>query len=250
MSDDARLAWEARRKQHVSFAWRVAAVLLVMGLVIAWLLPSVEPARSVGRRHACTNNLKQIGLALQNYHDQCGSFPPAVVVDANGRPMHSWRILILKFFERPEAATIYDQYKFDEPWDGPNNRRLSLRIPSEYRCPKDQGAPGTTSYLAVVGEETVWPGTTAVSIRNIKDGTSKMIQVVEADDTHINWLEPRDLDFATARQQLSHSQHGKGFNVLFADGSVHFITSDFDPKLWQALLTRDGGENFTWPEGY
>jgi hypothetical protein len=66
------------------------------------------------------NNLKQIGLALRNYHDAYGRFPPAYVADGHGPPMHSRRVLILPWLEKRE---IYDRYRFDEPWDGPNNRK-------------------------------------------------------------------------------------------------------------------------------
>ncbi|MEZ6114117.1 MAG: DUF1559 domain-containing protein [Pirellulaceae bacterium] len=83
------------------------------------LLPAVQTAREAARRSQCSSNLKQIELALHNYHDTFKSFPPAYIADANGRPMHSWRVLILPFMEQRE---LYDQCRFDEPWDGPNNQ--------------------------------------------------------------------------------------------------------------------------------
>src|SRR6478672_5330638 len=76
----------------------VLFVVAVFLLLIALLLPAVGGGPPHGRM-ACSNHLKQIGIALQNYHDVYGSFPPAYVADANGRPMHSWRVLILPFAE-------------------------------------------------------------------------------------------------------------------------------------------------------
>src|SRR5207244_4506816 len=64
------------------------------------LLPSTRMPREASRRSVCVNNLKQIGLALQNYHDDFGCFPPAYIADENGRPMHSWRVLILPYIEQ------------------------------------------------------------------------------------------------------------------------------------------------------
>ena len=80
----------------------------------------------------CTNNLKHIGLALLNYNDIFGCFPPAYTTDANGKPMHSWRVLILPFIEQ---QTLYKRYRFDEPWDGPNNSLLAKEMPSVFPLP-------------------------------------------------------------------------------------------------------------------
>ena len=61
-------------------------------------------------------------MAVANYHETYGCFPPAYVADRDGKPMHSWRVLILPFLEQRE---LYNAYNFAEPWDGPNNRKLA-----------------------------------------------------------------------------------------------------------------------------
>ena len=101
------------------------------------LLPGPR-AREAGRRPKCGNNLKQIGLAMANYCNAYGRFPPAVIADASGRPMHSWRLLLLPFLLSEEKA-LYSSYNFDQPWDGPDNIRLADRMPAVYRCPSDKG---------------------------------------------------------------------------------------------------------------
>jgi hypothetical protein len=101
-------------------------VIAIIAVLIAFLLPAVRSARGAAYRSHCSSNLKQIALALHNYHDTFGAFPPAYVADESGKPMHSWRVLILPFLE---SSPLYDKYRFDEPWDGPNNRQLLKHMP-------------------------------------------------------------------------------------------------------------------------
>jgi hypothetical protein len=125
-----------------------AAVLALLAGCMS-LLRIAAPVE-LSRRSACVVNLKQIALALHNYHDTYGTFPPAYVADENGRPMHSWRVLILPFLE---SSDVYSKYRFDEPWDGPHNRLLADRMPYAYRCPSEsRNSPPSriTSYVAVV----------------------------------------------------------------------------------------------------
>ncbi|MEX0675451.1 MAG: DUF1559 domain-containing protein [Pirellulales bacterium] len=223
--------------------------LIGVGLLTALLLPAIQGAREAARRVNCVNNLKQIGIALVSYHDQYNSFPPAYLADANGRPMHSWRVLVLPFFSDPEATALYRQYHFDEPWDGPNNRKLAAQTPSIFVCPSGSNSEGHTHYVAVVGNETVWPGSEAGRIRKISDGTANTIAVVETVRMNIAWLEPRDLTMDEAMQAIIPpaelglaTAHPGGANVLFSDGSVHFLDDSVAPQSIRALLTIAGGE--------
>ena len=91
-------------------------------------------------------------------HETYGCFPPAYIADQDGRPMHSWRVLLLPF---PDQPALYDAYNFSEPWNGPNNRKLADQIGRIYlRSGLDSDQAGTTSFVAVVGSETAWPGAT------------------------------------------------------------------------------------------
>src|SRR5690242_17032670 len=92
-------------------------LLCCTGVPFALILPAVQQAREAARRSQCKNNLKQIGLALHNYHETYGGLPPAFVADDQGRPMHSWRVLILPFLGE---QALYNEYNLSEPWDGPN----------------------------------------------------------------------------------------------------------------------------------
>ena len=90
----------------------VIIVGIVALVLIALLLPAVQSAREASPRTNCKNNLKQIGLALHNYHDAYGSFPPAWTTDADGRPLLSWRVLLLPFLDE---APLYEEFDLTEP---------------------------------------------------------------------------------------------------------------------------------------
>jgi hypothetical protein len=190
----------------------------------------------------CSNHLKQIGLALHSYEEAYKCFPPAYVADKDGKPMHSWRVLILPYLE---DGSLYRQYHFDEPWDGPNNRKLLTKRPNVYACPSDEnarteGSTGT-SYVAVVGADAGWRGEKPMTFPNFHDNLPSTILVVEAADAGINWMEPKDLSLdalqAANRPSAcvtvsSKHMHDHGFfyystpagaNVAMGDGSVHFL---------------------------
>ena len=133
-------------------------------------------------------NLKQIPLALHSYHEKYGSLPPAYVADASGRPMHSWRVLILPFLER---ESLYDQYDFREPWDGPNNIQLLGSMPHVFACPSRSPDPkGMTSYVAITGPGTMFPGATSVKFADVTDGLPDTLMVVETANVDIPWTAP------------------------------------------------------------
>jgi hypothetical protein len=212
-------------------------VLLTLVVLIALLLPAVSAAREAARRIACNNQLKQIGIALYNYHVANGCFPPAYIADKNGKPMHSWRVLILPFLD---DAPLYNAYNFNEPWDGPNNKKLLASRPYGYACPSDKNAYSQgatfTSYVAVVGANAAWTGATP---GNPAGDPSKTIMLVEVADAGIQWSEPKDVSLdallaGTPGSVKVSSKHFRehefftytpraGVNVALADGSVCFL---------------------------
>ncbi|MEX0977952.1 MAG: DUF1559 domain-containing protein [Pirellulales bacterium] len=232
----------------------MAVIALVV--LVYLLLPGLGHPPESYHRVNCVSNLKQLGIALQIYHDQQKTFPPAYIADSEGKPMHSWRALLLPYFEDPDLAILAKQYRFDEPWNGPNNRKLVAKAPAVFRCPSATDGEGETSYVAVVGDQTAWPGTNGIAWRNIGDGTSKTIAVVETVRSGINWLEPRDIalhqsergiNSADNRPSIS-SDHSGGANILFADGAVHFLNDDVPPATLRRLLTANGGETVEIPD--
>jgi prepilin-type processing-associated H-X9-DG protein len=231
-------------------ALRRPGVLVTYGVVVALtllLVPAVQAAREAARRTSCTCNLKQFGLALHNYHDTYGCFPPASINDEHGRPMHSWRVLLLPYMC---GKQIYDQYDFNEPWDGPHNRLLADQMPPMYRCPSDDvSKPGETSYAAVVGPETIWPDDEIVQLADVTDGTENTLVIVEVAGNGIHWMEPRDLPARVAGAGINKapglgicSRHPRAAMVVYADGSVHALNEVIESTTLNALATRAGGE--------
>src|SRR5580704_3157028 len=152
--------WSAGTIIESTLVWG-GVVLLVGFFVLTILPPTTGPGRPASRTE-CKNHLQQLALAMHNYHDQYGSFPPAYIADKDGRPMHSWRVLLLPFLE---FDSLHKQYRFDEPWNGPHNRLLAEPAPSLFHCPSDTGAKTNTSYVVVVGPKTIFPGASSTSSR-------------------------------------------------------------------------------------
>jgi prepilin-type processing-associated H-X9-DG protein len=243
-------------KKWQSYLGALASIVFLIGGVLACLIPPWGHHPNAARRSQCKNNLKQIGLALHNYHEQYSCFPPAHIADSNGRPMHSWRVLLLPYFDQAESL-LYGKYRFDEPWDGPHNSKLRDQIVAIYNCPSDDhggsgGVSTMTSYVAVVGPETAWPGSDPAAFRDFKDGTSNTLLVVEVANSGIHWMEPRDLHVvqmalsinAKSGQGIS-SRHTGGAQALLADGSVRFVAEKLDAETLRALLTAHAEDDVT-----
>jgi prepilin-type processing-associated H-X9-DG protein len=210
-------------------------------VMVALLLPAVQSAREAARRAQCVNNLKQIGLAMHNYHDANGHFPRAVA-DKKGKALLSWRVAILPYIEQ---QALYEKFKLDEPWDSPHNRELIQYMPNTYTCPSRSGPePGTTTYRAFVGNGALFEAAQDTNIANVLDGTSNTLMVVEAKEA-VPWTKPDDLPFDPQKPGDLFgcgSPHPGGFNALFADGSVRFLKNSINAMVLRALITRAGGE--------
>lgn len=245
---------EESNKSSGSSGWAFAGCV-VFAVFVCWLMiPSLGHPPEAYHRSACKNNLKQLGLALHNYHDAHKTFPPAIVRDATGRPHLSWRTLVLPFAEQ---AVAYDKYKFDEPWDSPHNKSLLPGNIEVFRCPSNKAdlSKPTTNYVAVIGPNTAWRSDgTVVSFKDFADGVSNTILLVETKEAAIHICEPRDLSLdqmllsinSPVGQGIS-SDHclkaeSLGVHVLMADGTVRWLPNDIPPEVIYAMLTINGGE--------
>ncbi len=222
----------------------VAGLMVPLALLIAFPLPHGHPSW-IHDSQECRHRLHAIGFAIARYVEVHGHYPPAYVADEHGTPMHSWRVLILPYLDRPAAdgrsganntyADVYSEYRDHEPWNSPHNATLAEQV-TAYQCAahrrKGSASPHATSYLAVVGKRAFWPGATPRQPGDIPDGTSRTACVIEAPPID-NWMAPEDLSFDEAVAYLR------------SELSEHRIPSR--TKLWDAstphprfLLIADG----------
>ncbi|MGE0374571.1 MAG: DUF1559 domain-containing protein [Planctomycetaceae bacterium] len=217
----------------------------------AAMLPALQQAREAARRTRSMNNLKQIGLAMHNYHDTFGHFPPPVLYGSSGngksKHPHSWRVAILPFVDQ---AALYNLYNFDEPWDSEHNLKIAAQVPAVFRSPNDDSGSTNAAYYVLVGENTAVGDkpepdgnpTKGNALSTFTDGTSNTILVVEA-KRDIPWTKPEDIPYsADADLPQLGGWTDRGFLAGLADGSVRFISENIGEKTLRALITRNGQE--------
>jgi hypothetical protein len=218
---------------------QAASSTATIGILTGLLLPAVQAAREAARRMSSSNNLKQLGLALHNYHDAFQKMPPRAICDEDGTQLLSWRVAILPFIEQAE---LYNQFHLDEPWDSDHNRQLIEKMPPIYASPRVQNEAWHSNYVMPYGEGL--PGSEkTLRFANISDGTSNTIALVEVDSEYaVPWTAPEDFDVEETPLTDAFPMNGQGSNVVLYDGSVHFLSQFIDANVLQALLTHSGGE--------
>ncbi len=282
-------------------------VIAIIAILIALLVPAVQKVREASARTQCSNNLKQIGLALHSYHDRIGAFPPGYktdVADDNSDlgPGWGWAALLLDDLEQ---TNVKNQIRLDVAIGDPVNAQIAGTTIALYQCPSEQktdafaviddtGMPmatvGRASYVAMNGvlgvssdafdNNGAFLRNTSMRIADIADGLSNTLFVGErsSDMSSVTWTgavpngivpaqrytDPADQlanSEAASALTLAHgsrdhlpnnplvfdadataSFHIHGVNFLLGDGSVRFITSDINGDVYEALLTRAGGE--------
>lgn len=194
-------------------------VVLLLGL----FSPMVRTARPAAYRMACSNNLKQISLALHNYQSQYGSFPPAFTADAEGQTLHSWRTLILPYMEQ---NALYEQIDLSKPWNDPVNQAPFETALPVYACPQTSVGGNGTTYFAYVGEHScIQIGGTTQNEYEVAIALNGVC-VLELDQSEaVPWMQPIDVNRGKMVDFLSADKlpHQNGITVALADGSVQFV---------------------------
>ena len=111
-------------------------VIAIIAVLIGLLLPAVQAAREAARRSQCVNNLKQLGIALHNYHDVNGSFPPGnLAINGINDPVQTtWTISMLPGMEQ---TPLYNSYNFSQFNFSPDNKTLRETRVATFICPSD-----------------------------------------------------------------------------------------------------------------
>jgi uncharacterized protein DUF1559/uncharacterized protein DUF4190 len=258
----------------------LGAVGLVIILPIAGLVPAVQKVRESAARIQSSNNLKQMAIAMHNFNDSTGQLPPAVVYDRDGKPLYSWRVLLLPYIEQNQ---LYNEFHLDEPWDSPHNKPLLARMPKVYDSPRlPVQEPYVTYYQVFDGPGAAFdsdkkkglvpfnlqgfggfggfgapfPGAAGppagpalmqgANISRIPntflDGTSNTILIAEAGDP-VPWSAPGDLHFdPNGPLPKLGGPSGGNFMVALADGSTRYISRSISQTTLRAAITASGGE--------
>jgi prepilin-type N-terminal cleavage/methylation domain-containing protein len=215
----------------------------IIGILLALLLPATRSSRPAARRAQCTNNLKQIALALHNYESEQDALPPAYTVDAEGRPLHSWRTLILPYLEQ---GPLYRTIDLSKPWNDPANaqaRETSLPV---FQCPEAVGPRNTTTYLAIAAPDGCLIPERSRRLAEITDDHELTPIVIEAGAEHaVPWMAPVDAD-ASLVLGLGPStklHHAGGTNACLVSGHVRFLKADTPARVRRALLSISGDDD-------
>ncbi len=234
-----------------------------VAVLTALLLPAVEQARSAARRSQSMNNLKQLGLAMHNYHDVYNEFPMGTAENADLKPDErlSWLYSVLPFLDQ---AALHQRIDKQGAWDSAANKQWTGIVIPTLKNPGsgDVGTP-TTHYIGIagVGEDTpglkkhnnrtgIYGYDRKTRMRDILDGTSNTMCVTEASNPEKNsWAQGgRSTIRALTQKPYINGPDGiggpypGGINVLMTDGSVRFVSQAIDPKTFEALSTAQGGE--------
>jgi len=265
----------ARRRRAYWFLLGAVAILgatVLFGLIAAFALR----LREATRNERCENNLRRIYQAFAEYADANGTYPPAFTVDAEGRKLHSWRVLLLPYLEN---EALFAQIRLDEPWDSDWNSQFHSQTPNVFKCastPESIGDKTCRCSFSVVlsddgkggkdGEDAVETAFradgTSVAPEDLRDGASNTVLCVER-KSPVCWTAP-DVELTAARVLAENekpvrervdfgSWHGRGANALFFDGSTRFLSEKLDGGVLRLLLgiadstpsseNREAGEN-------
>jgi RNA polymerase sigma factor (sigma-70 family) len=211
------------------------------------LLAAKQKAGDAAARSRSANNLKQIAIAIHNYADVHGTLPPAAVCDKAGKPILSWRVLVLPYLEQ---QMLYKEFKLDEPWDSDHNKKLIARMPVTYQLPAAMPAKATeTHYRVFVGNGAAFEYIKGAKFADFTDGTSNTILVATAKDG-VTWTKPDELEFDPDKDmtKLLGFLQGNVCNVSFADGSVRALSKSISKKTLHGAITKGGGEVFNFDE--
>jgi len=220
----------------------------ILGALQMQITPAVEQARIAARRSSSMNRMKQILLAMHNYADKHSVggdnfFPCSAIRDAEGKPLLSWRVVILPYLGEEE---LYRKFHLDEPWDSDHNKALLNQMPEVFCNPNSNAAINLATYLMPNGTGAVGELQKDFGFASLKDGASRTVILVEVnDDQAVPWTKPMDWEFSQDNplDGIGDAHPGNVFGIGLADGCVLGKKADvLDKNQWKAALTYAGGE--------
>jgi hypothetical protein len=215
------------------------AVVLAVGVAALLIFPAVRAARIAAQRAQRANCLKQIGLALHNFHDTYRRFPLAVHRDEAGRPLSSWRFHILPFLQ-----AIMRDYDYSARWDDPANEWLTSEPLDVFCFRTNRPEPEClhTNVVAITGPGTVFDGDRECCLGDID--SEDTILAIEIAESGTHWAAPGDLAIDEITPTILEGLDGEGVPVLFANGAVRFVSAEVPLEDFKKFLTIEGAMKY------
>jgi type II secretory pathway pseudopilin PulG len=222
---------------------------MIIGIVSLILIrPAIDRAIQLQKQTLCLSNLQQIARALDTYYDEHGSYPTPTVVNARGKPLYSWRVLIL-----PQLGyqSLYDQFALDQTWDSPGNFALTSSMPRVFASPGSVDAITLheTNYVLLVGTGTLFPSSGPLDPDKISDDPSETILLCETGNAGNYWTEPRDINAGSGvslgnrPMQSIGGNHAGSANAITVDGTPLRLPSTLSQALLDAMISPNGNES-------
>jgi len=193
-------------------------IITIIGVLLALLLPAIQAAREAARYTACTPD--GVPHSLRIYHEIYDSFPPAYTTDAEGKPLHSWRVLMLPFHDK---QALYDKIRLDEPWDSPHNSQFHNPAPNAHglvcQSREKDRLDGLVHYQMVIGPDTISDGPNRTKYSDI----SRLLETFLIVETTIPvpWMSPQDLPQSVLSHGIVSTRPQRGKPVVQGIGSPH-----------------------------
>ena len=240
-----------KRPERLMLVLRVAgltvSIVLAFAVLIYGLWPTLKGLRARRDAIACMSNLQQIATALNAYAKDHGTYPTPVVTDSAGKPLYSWRVLLLPYLNEPG---LYARFNLGEAWDSTNNAQLISLCPSVYISPASIGNTSQASYVLLTGPGTIFPPSGPLKPAQIADGTGQTLLVVETNNSLSEWSKPFDLDVSKLNGRIGGAgtnkiggTHFDGATGVFADGQSAWLATDLPSAILNAIISPNGSES-------
>jgi Protein of unknown function (DUF1559) len=234
--------------------WRVFSITVAVGLVgtaiVSFILWNREDHRVTydkEGRYLPGFSLRELALAMHAYQDKHGRLPPAAIYDEDGKPLLSWRVLLLPHLENDE---LFRQFSLDEPWDSPHNVVLLPKMPTVY-SPLNGNPPlepHTTLFQVFVGNGTAFEGTQGLRLKEDFPRRSYTILIVEAGKS-VPWTKPEDLPYDENQLPPKLGGFFRGrFHVVMVDGTSASISRGVRQSTLRDAILRRGDGPLLWDD--
>ena len=206
------------------------------------LVQMVQKMRAAAAAAQSANNLKQIGLAMHNYLATYNHFPPQAIYDKDGKPLLSWRVLLLPYIEQ---QNLYNRFHLDEPWDSEHNKKLLQSVVKVYTSPRQDEEcveNHLTYYQGFAGKGAFFDGKKGLRIADFPDGLSNTLMIAEA-SKGVPWTKPEDISYDAEKPLPKLGLPGSSsYLVGICDGSVRALTPKLASRTLRLVITRNDGQ--------